>query len=176
MWNRLDIETFEYAIMLWTELESLTVPCVYAPCSMMKAIGCYCKNFTELKLMCPFDYDFAKAIVLHTPQLKILSLRCTIVFKEALIYLLQNLQHLEVLNLSHCIMVSYISQEDGYLMVYRHVYDEIIAHASHLKDFLFCNIMSCPMCSITVNQEGFLKWYDLEQGNWRIDEIPSLTV
>ena len=112
--------------MFWTELESLIAPCVYAPSSMMRAIGCYCKNFTELKLMCPFDYDFAKAIILHTPQLKVLSLHCIVVFKEALIYSLQNLKHLEVLNLSHCLMVSDIQEGVGYLVVYLRVDDEII--------------------------------------------------
>ncbi|PON86440.1 F-box domain containing protein [Trema orientale] len=175
MWNRLDIEALEYAIMCWKDLESLTVPCVYAPCSMMRAIGAFCKNFSELKIMCPLDIDFAHAIVVNTPNLKVLSLRCTVVFREALQFLLLNMEHLEVLNLTHCLVVSY-SRRAGYLVVYREIDEDIIENASNLKKFLTCKKTSCSMCKVVANQVGFLKWYNCEERNWRMDEVPSLAV
>ncbi|PON84597.1 F-box domain containing protein [Trema orientale] len=172
--NRLDIEALEDAIMDWKDLESLSIPCVYAPCVMMKAIGASCKNFTELKIMCPFDIDFAHAIVVQTPQLKVLSLRCTLVFKDALLFLLLNLQHLEVLNLTHCLMVSH-NREAGCLVLYREIEEEIIKNASNLKTFLSCK-KACPLCKIPTNGEDFLKWYDYDERNWRMEEIPSLAI
>lgn len=161
--------------MYWTKLVSLTVPCVYAPCSMMRAIGTYCKNFSELKIMCPLDYDFAHAIVVNTPQLKVLSLRCTVVFKEALILLLEGLQHLEVLNLSHSLMVTDIG-EVGFILVYRDIDSKVTEKASHLKMFLTCQKTTCPMCKFAIDQEEILKWYDYDEVNWRIDEVPSFAV
>ncbi|PON86443.1 F-box domain containing protein [Trema orientale] len=173
--NALKLKALEKAMMCWKDLESLTVPCAYAPCSMMRAIGAFCKNFCELKIMCPFDIDFAHSIVSQAPQLKVLSLRCAVVFKEALLYLLENLKHLKVLNLTHCLLVS-DTQEAGFLVVYREIDEEISENVSHLKQLLTCKKISCSMCKIAVDQEDFLKWYDYDEGNWRVDEIPSLTV
>ncbi|PON62818.1 LRR domain containing protein [Parasponia andersonii] len=174
IWNSISIEALEKAVMCWKDLESLTVPCVYAPCSMMRATGAFFKNFCELKIMCPFDIDFAHSIVSQSP-LKVLSLRCAVVFKEALLYLLENLKHLEVLNLTHCLLVS-DTQEAGFLEVYREIDEEISENVSHLKQLLTCKKISCSMCKIAVDQEDFLRWYDYDEGNWRVDEIPSLTV
>lgn len=69
----------------------------------MKTIGTNCKNFSELKLTCNFNLDYANAIVKYVPKLKVLSLRATIVFnKEILICILDDLKHLEALNICHC--------------------------------------------------------------------------
>ncbi|XP_062119554.1 F-box/LRR-repeat protein At3g48880-like [Humulus lupulus] len=174
-WNKLDVDGFDEAIKHWSNLESLTVPCVYSPCNMMKSIGAYCNNFSEIKIMCPVDSDFALSIASHTPNLKVLSLRCTVVFKQALLILLKKLNKLEVLNLAHSLMVC-DTREPGFLLVFEEIDDEIIKNTKHVKTLITCQKNACPMCRVAVDQEDFLKWYNYEEENWKLDEIPSLTV
>lgn len=107
IWSRLTVSGMRKAFKYWKGLESLTVPDFSSPMKLMKAIGTNCKNFSELKLTCNLNVDYANAIVKYLPKLKVLSLRATIVFnKETLICILDGLNHLEVLNMSLRVRIS----------------------------------------------------------------------
>lgn len=169
------MEGFKEAVKHWQELESLIVPCIYSPMCIMKAIGTHCKNFSKLKIMCPFDMEFAKAIIKYTPELKVLSLRCALVYKDALTHILNKLKHLEVLNVTHCLLVD-DSEQDGFIVVYRQHEEETIEKASRLKNFFCCQHSSCPMCRRAFDDEGILKWFEYEQELWLADEVTSLAL
>ncbi|PHT53154.1 F-box/LRR-repeat protein [Capsicum baccatum] len=47
----------------WEDLESLTMPSIRNPASVIQEIGRSCRNFTELKIMGPCDMRFATALV-----------------------------------------------------------------------------------------------------------------
>ena len=55
--------------------------------------------------MGPFHINIASSLATFLPKLKVLSLRCSMLYKDALILNLDRLQHLEVLNMSHCFLV-----------------------------------------------------------------------
>ena len=139
----------------------------------MQVISTYCKNFSELKIMCPFDLDFASALIKYVPKLKVFSLRCTMVYKEALIRILDNLKHLEVLNICHCLVI-HIKDTTGSITVYRELDQTIIEKGSRLREFLTCQTKPCAMCQRTFEEDGILRWYEYEQGRWREDEVKSL--
>ncbi|XP_024031731.1 F-box/LRR-repeat protein At3g48880 [Morus notabilis] len=100
-WSQLAIAGFEEAVKHWKDLESLTVVWTTFPCTMLKSIGTHCKNFSKLAIVSLFNLEFAVAIVRYIPQLKVFSLLKSIFCKEALTFLMKNLKHLEVLDLSH---------------------------------------------------------------------------
>ncbi|XP_024031720.1 F-box/LRR-repeat protein At3g48880 [Morus notabilis] len=102
--HQIDGEGFEEAIKHWKHLESLTLPCSYYPANMIGAIGTHCKNFVELRLICPVDYDLANDIVTLLPQLKFLIVPCSKISRQALVHLLLD-TNLEVLNLSYSTLV-----------------------------------------------------------------------
>ncbi|KAF3448535.1 hypothetical protein FNV43_RR09248 [Rhamnella rubrinervis] len=137
--------------------------------NQLNAIDTHCKNFTQLKIMCPFDLEFAKAIIKYTPELKVLSLRRALVYKDALTHILNKLKHLEVLNVKHCLLDD--SEHDGFIVAYRKYEEETIEKASRLKNFLFCQESSCPTCQRAFDDEGILKWFEYEEGLWRADEL-----
>uniref|UniRef100_A0A7N2R8Y2 Retrovirus-related Pol polyprotein from transposon TNT 1-94-like beta-barrel domain-containing protein n=1 Tax=Quercus lobata TaxID=97700 RepID=A0A7N2R8Y2_QUELO len=70
IWSRLPVSGMRKAFKYWKGLESLTVPDFKSPMKLMKAIGTNCKNFSELKLTCNFNLDYANAIVKYVPKLK----------------------------------------------------------------------------------------------------------
>ncbi|XP_015896212.1 F-box/LRR-repeat protein At3g48880 [Ziziphus jujuba] len=174
-WNQLNVDAFEEAVKHWKALETLTVPCVYSPVNILRAIGTHCKNFSRLKIMCPFDLEFANAIITYIPKLKVLSLRCAMVYKDALSCIMNALHHLEVLNLNHCLLVD-DAQYEGFVVVYREHEQEIIEKGSRFKTFLFCNQATCAMCQHTFDDEGILRWYEYDEILWRTDEVSSLAL
>ncbi|KAG5630063.1 hypothetical protein H5410_001780 [Solanum commersonii] len=66
-----------------------------------------CKRISELKIMTLCDILFASTLVLFLLSLKVLSVRCTELSKPALVILLDGLNKLKVLNISHCIITEY---------------------------------------------------------------------
>ncbi|KAK4571676.1 hypothetical protein RGQ29_030191 [Quercus rubra] len=104
-WNRIKKTGICKAIRAWKDLESLTMPGIANPPYLMEEISKNCKNFRELKIMGPCDKFFASTLATYLPTLKVLSLRCSMLYKEALIIVLDSLPHLEVLNISHCLLI-----------------------------------------------------------------------
>ena len=158
---------------MWEGLESLTVPSIIAPFKIMEAIGSYCKSFSELKLQSFFNLDFAVPLTKNVPKLKVLSLRGTMVHNQAMIYILDNFKHLEVLNMCHCQMKEVYQYEVGFTL-YREIDPPIIEKSSRLKKFLTCQRDTCNMCKWRPYNERVLDWAEFEQRCWREDEVSSL--
>ncbi|MCD9646910.1 hypothetical protein HAX54_037161 [Datura stramonium] len=72
---------------MWEDLESLTA--YYSnPPYVVEEIARSCKNFAEPKIMGPCDMLFASTLVSFLPNLKVLSVRCTVLSKSALVTIL----------------------------------------------------------------------------------------
>lgn len=160
---------------MWPHLESMMMPSIANPPYLLEEISKNCKNFSKLKIMGPFDICFASSLVLYIPKLKVLSLRCSVIFKDALITILDKLQDLEVLNISHCILI-----EAGPSPLSKRVVKEIdpfiMAKANRLREFLVCMNDSCIMCQRARSDEGLMRWYKYEKGLWKSDEARSLAL
>ncbi|KAI3432082.1 F-box domain-containing protein [Psidium guajava] len=174
-WNRIKKTGICKAINMWPHLESMTMPSIANPPYLLEEISKNCKNFSKLKIMGPFDKLFASSLISYTPKLKVLSLRCSVVFKDALITILEELQDLEVLNISHCILI-----EASPLPLSKRVVKEIdpfiLDKASRLREFLVCMNDSCVMCQRARSDEGLMRWYKYEEGLWKSDEARSLAL
>ncbi|CAL5356112.1 unnamed protein product [Camellia sinensis] len=178
-WHQISAEGFKTALQQWKGLESMIVPRIIAPhpmaMSMMMSIGLFCDNFKELKIMSPFDNEFAISIAIFVPKLKVLSLRGSIVYKDALDYILNNMKHLEVLNITHCLIAKgNIVIGDGPVSVYWHLNDSILAKVSRLREFHACQRDTCSLCQREFFSDGMLTWHAYEESLLRMDEISSL--
>jgi len=172
-WNRIKRTGICSAIRMWADLESLTMPSIANPPYLMQEISRSCKNFSELKIMGPCDIFFASTLVEFLPNLKVLSLRCSTIWRDALIIILDGLLNLEVLNISHCLLIEAppppapaLNEIDGY----------ILEKASRLREFFTCMDNSCIMCQRARNDEGLMRWYKYEEGLWKTDEVRSLAL
>ena len=151
------------------------MPSIASPPYFMEEISKNCKNFSELKIMGPCDMLCATTLVAYLPKLKVLSLRCTMLNKDALILILEGLQHLEVLNISHCLLVE-VLPHPAQKRVLKELDHSIIERASRLRVFLTCMEDTCIMCQRTRNDEGLMRWYKYEEDLWKADEVSSLAV
>ncbi|KAF5480388.1 hypothetical protein F2P56_001143 [Juglans regia] len=174
-WNRIKKTGICKAIGTWKDLESLTMPKIANPPYLMEEISKNCKNFNKLKIMGPFDVLFASTLAAFLPKLKVLSLRCSVVYKDALIIVLDGLQHLEVLNISHCLLIEVLPPPASKRVV-KEIDESIRRRASQLREFLTCMKDSCIMCQRTKNDEGLMRWYKYEEGLWKADEVSSLAL
>ncbi|KAM3730111.1 hypothetical protein ACB098_12G062700 [Castanea mollissima] len=174
-WNRIKKTGICKAIRAWKDLESLTMPGIANPPYLMEEISKNCKNFRELKIMGPCDKFFASTLATFLPTLKVLSLRCSMLYKEALIIILDSLPHLEVLNISHCLLIE-VLPPPGPKKVVSEIDQSIIEKASRLREFLTCMNDSCTMCQRTKIDEGLMRWYRYEEGLWKADEVSSLAL
>lgn len=174
-WNRIKKTGICRAVRMWAELESLTMPSISNPPYLMEEISRSCKNFSELKVMGPCDVYFASTLAAFLPNLKVLSLRCSMLFRDALIIILECLPGLEVLNISHCLVVE-VPSHPAPRKVLGALDNSILDRASRLKKFLTCMSDSCTMCQRTRNDEGLIRWYKYEEDLWRVDEVASFVV
>lgn len=172
-WNRIKKTGICTAIRCWKDLESLTMPSIANPPYLMEEIAKNCKNFSELKIMGPCDVYFASTLVAYLPKLKVLSLRCSMLYKEALVMILDGLQHLEVLNISHCLLIE-VPTPPAPKRALKQLDSLILEKASRLRRFLTCMQANCVMCQRTRNDEGLMRWYKYEEGLWKEDEVSSL--
>ncbi|XP_060203579.1 F-box/LRR-repeat protein At3g48880-like [Lycium barbarum] len=173
-WNRIEETGICRAIRMWEDLESLTMPSIEDPPCVMTEIGRSCKNFAELKIMGPCDLLFASTLVEYLPNLKVLSVRCTVLSKPALVIILEGLKKLEVLNISHCLITEVPPPEP--MEILTELDESILEKASRLREFLTCMSDSCIMCQHTRNDEGLLRWYRYEEDLWKVDEVKSLAI
>lgn len=151
------------------------MPTIANPPYLMEEISKNCKNFSKLKIMGPCNIFFASTLATYLPKLKVLSLRCSIVDKEALIFILDTLQHLEVLNISHCLLIEVLPPPASRRVV-GEIDQSIRERASRLREFLTCTKDSCIMCKRTKNDDGQIRWYRYEEGLWKADEVSSLAL
>ncbi|KAF7813274.1 F-box/LRR-repeat protein [Senna tora] len=174
-WNRIKKTGMCKAIRGWKDLESLTMPSIAHPSYLLEEIATNCQNFSELKIMGPCDINFASSLAMFLPKLRVLSLRCSTLYKDALILILDNLPNLEVLNISHCILMETLPPPQYKRMV-REIDQCIRQKASRLREFFVCMQDSCIMCQRTRTDEGLVRWYKYEEGLWKTDEIRSLSL
>lgn len=174
-WNRITKMGISLAIRKWKELESLTMPSIAHPPYIMEEISRNCKNFSSLKIMGTFDVLFASAIASYLPKLRILSLRCSILTKEALLFILDCMDHLEVLNISHCVLVENLTPV-GRKQIIRELDWTILQKASRLHEFYHCMSPVCTTCQRMIRDEGLMRWYRYEEWFWRQDEVNSLAL
>ncbi|KAH8492435.1 hypothetical protein H0E87_021844 [Populus deltoides] len=173
-WNRVETVMIK-AIDLWKDLESLTMPSIVNSPRLVQAIATNCRNFRELKIMGPFDIYFASSLATYLPTLKVLSLRCSKLYKDTLIFILDNLRCLDVLNISHCLLIQ-IPPPPAPGRIVRRLDKTILEKASRLRKFLTCMRDTCIMCQRTRNDEGLMRWYKYEKGLWKEDEVRSLAL
>jgi hypothetical protein len=148
------------------------MPTIGHPPYIMEEIGRSCKNFTELKVMGSFDHQFASAILQFLPKLKVLSLRCSKVTMDALQSLLHSMEYLEVLNISHSLLLAIAA--NGRKQVVHELDGQILERASRLREFHYCQSRTCIACQRMVVDEGIMRWYRYEDWFWRRDEVRSL--
>ncbi|XWS61147.1 hypothetical protein CRYUN_Cryun07bG0100400 [Craigia yunnanensis] len=174
-WDRIKKTGICKAIRIWQDLESLTMPSIANPPYLLEEIANNCKNFSELKVMGRFDYFFAITIIRYLPKIRVLSLRCSILVKDALISILDDLQNLEVLNITHCLLIE-IPPPPAPTRIMREFDQSIVEKASRLREFVTCMKDLCIMCQRMRNDEGLLRWYKYEEGLWKADEVSSLSL
>jgi len=151
------------------------MPTIAHPPYIMEEISRNCKNFSSLKIMGTFDVHFASTIASNLPKLKTLSLRCSVLSKEALLFVLDCMDHLEVLNISHCLLLESLSSE-GRKQIIKELDFTIMEKASRLHEFYHCMSPSCLACQRMIRDEGFMRWYRYEEWFWRQDEVSSLAL
>ncbi|PIA30888.1 hypothetical protein AQUCO_05300015v1 [Aquilegia coerulea] len=173
-WNRISTDCINKAISKWKNLQSLTMPCIRGHQSVMKAIGKNCRNFEQLKIMGGrFDVSFASSISQFLPNLKVLSLRCSVLYEKAVNHIVDNMKHLQVLNLSHCLFVRILPPLGDEEHVSK-LDESILVKASCLPSFYTCWAPCCVLCQRMDIDKGDLKWYKCEKDLWRTDEVMSL--
>ncbi|KAJ9147893.1 hypothetical protein P3X46_030007 [Hevea brasiliensis] len=162
-WNHISANGFCAAIQKLKELRSLTLPCNYFPTKILQTIGINCPKLTKLKVMCPFDHDFANTLFIYFPNLKALSVRCTIVHKDALRLTLMLFDDLDVLNITHSLLMDFNPSEGP--TIFKCESDKSIAEqASKLKAIFWRQTESCIMCQRVHNDLGRPKWNEYEEG------------
>ncbi|WCJ36629.1 F-box/LRR-repeat protein At3g48880 [Euphorbia peplus] len=174
-WNRIKKTGICKAIRMWRDLESLTMPSIANPPYLIEEIANNCRNFRELKIMGPFEVFFAATLVSFLPRLRVLSLRCSTFVKEVLILVLDGLHFLEVLNISHSLLVE-IPPHPAPRRIIPKLDQSIVEKASRLREFLTCMEDSCVMCQKTRSDDGLMRWYKYEEGLWKADEASSLAL
>uniref|UniRef100_M1B509 F-box/LRR-repeat protein n=1 Tax=Solanum tuberosum TaxID=4113 RepID=M1B509_SOLTU len=90
---------------------------------------------------------FASALVSFIPNLKLLSVRCTVLSKPALVIILEGLKKLKVHNISHCIITE--DPPPAPMKILTKLDESILEKASRLDKFL-----TWFMCQHTRNDEG----------------------
>ena len=150
------------------------MPSIANPPYLMEAISQHCKNFSELKILGPCDMLFVQTLIRCVPNLKVLSIRCSILNIEALQLILNDLKNLEVLNISHCFIVE-VLPPPATRRVIEKLDSTIMEKGKRLREFYTCLDDSCVMCQRSKADEGLMRWYKYD-GLWKEDEVKSLAV
>ncbi|RDY12476.1 F-box/LRR-repeat protein, partial [Mucuna pruriens] len=159
------------AMKSWGGLESITISAMVPNSYIFSAIGKYCKNITEMKFSCEFEEDHADAIIEHTPNLKVLSIRTIIVSMKALRRVLTSLEHLEAVNICHSLIINK-SHRGSRVVVYG--IGDLRKHfpSSCLGKLIFCEGRRCLRCKRRDTTPS--RRYGCHDDIWRQDEITSL--
>ncbi|MED6132928.1 hypothetical protein PIB30_023474 [Stylosanthes scabra] len=145
-------EAIEHAMSLWGGLESITITRMINHNHLFPAIGKYCKRITELKLTGGFEMSHARALIEHTPNLKFLSIQSIIVNFRALCNILENLKHLEIVNMCHSLITEKNETTDQVVM---YSFSELEHHlpVEHYRKVLFCASRKCVICKNKIGEE-----------------------
>ncbi|KAK9291421.1 hypothetical protein L1049_019368 [Liquidambar formosana] len=173
-WNRIKKSEICRIFRMWKDLESLTIHYIGDPSFFISEIAKNCKNFYQLKITGPCDLSLAHSLVAFLPNLKVLSLRCSIVSIDSLIFILDRLEQLEVLNISHCVLIE-VPFPSASNRIIKKLDGSILEKASQLRKFFRCMKDSCILCQRTKN-DVLMKWHRYEEVLWKEDEVESLAL
>ncbi|XLS55897.1 hypothetical protein HN51_005652 [Arachis hypogaea] len=167
-------EAIEHAISLWGGLESITITRMTNHDEIFPAIGKYCKRITELKITSCFEMDHARVLIEHTPNLKFLSIQSIIVNFKALCCVLENLKHLETINLCHSLIMDKPDPSTQLVLyTFRQLQHQWPIH--RLRKVLFCLSKRCVICKNKIGENYLMKKpYEVFEDLWRQDDITSL--
>nr|XP_010934854.1 F-box/LRR-repeat protein At3g48880-like [Elaeis guineensis] len=140
-------------------------------------MGKKCKNFSQLKVMGSIDMRFDSKIA-GARKLKVLSLRCCVVTKEALLLILYDMAHLEVLNIAHCLIIDgpepQVSARPP-AQIIKKLDQMILEKASRLRAFFHSkDYDTCIACKWVIDDVGIMRWYWYKDWFWRQDEVSVL--
>jgi len=165
--SKIGIET---AMRLWRGLESITITPMVHHIDFFEAIGKYCTNIVSLKITYSFQLFEAKALVRYTPNLKVLSIRNMTITMRGLCHALNNLKHLEVVNLCH----SEILDIDNWIQVYS--IDDVLSRVNiSCKLITTCQISTCNRCNNQSMRYPLRVPCEPLEDIWREDEICSFS-
>ncbi|KAG4946815.1 F-box/LRR-repeat protein At3g48880-like [Glycine soja] len=89
------------AMKSWGGLESINISSGVPTDYIFPAIHEYCKSVNGIKFHCEFEEKHAEALIESTPNLKVFSIRSTVVSMKALRSVLTSVEHLEAVNIYH---------------------------------------------------------------------------
>ena len=89
------------AMKSWGGLESINISSGVPIDYIFPAIREYCKSVSGIKFHCEFEEKHAEALIESTPNLKVFSIRSTVVSMKALRSVLTSVEHLEAVNIYH---------------------------------------------------------------------------
>jgi len=160
----------ETAMRSWRGLESITISSMLHRIDFFEAIGKYCTNIVSLKITYCFELFEAEALVRYTPNLKVLSIRNMTIAMRGLCHALNNLEHLEVVNLCH----SDILDTDNWNQVYS--IDDVLSRVNiSCKLITTCQISTCNRCKNQCTRNPIRLPCEPSEDIWREDEIRSLS-
>jgi F-box/leucine-rich repeat protein 3 len=163
--SKIGIET---ALRSWRGLKSITITSIVHYINLFDAIEKYCTNIVCLKFTYCFEQDHAKFLVKYTPNLKVLSIRSMRVNMRGLCYVLNNLEHLKVVNLRHSIILDKFDDE---LRIYSII--DVLSRVNVSCKIIICKGRSCLRCK-NENMRNSRQQYGLLEEIWREDEIKCL--
>lgn len=159
----------EIAMRSWGGIESITVTEMFNNANFLNAVGKYCKNIVSLKFTCLFEQYHAEAIVNYTPNLRTLSIRHFLVSMRGLCHVLNSLEHLEVVNLCHCLITDLL---EGSFQAYS--IDDLRERVDFSCELIICKENSCLRCTNRLRNDRGRPSYENMEDIWREDEIESL--
>ncbi|KAK1379560.1 hypothetical protein POM88_026304 [Heracleum sosnowskyi] len=97
---------------------------------------------------------------------------------KALVIILDRLEHLEVLNISHYHIVEVPPLLARKRIILRKINDSILQKASHLRQFFACLNDSCIICQRSRADEGLMRNGSciMCRNAWKADEVQSLAL
>ena len=150
------------ALEFWRSLESLTLEFYFCDCryNIFQVIGANCKNLITLRLRsCVFYHEVAAILAESVPGLKVLTLRCADIEKQAAEVLLDKLENLEELYLSLSPTSSKTPfAEPRFLPPLKD--EAMIQKITKLREFHFC-IGYCMPCIAVTMGESYLQALNL---------------
>ncbi|XP_054783932.1 F-box/LRR-repeat protein At3g48880-like [Prosopis cineraria] len=163
------------AMEMWEGLESFTITDSEIAFSILEAMGKYCRNISEIKITCHFSAKIAMALMTYVPRLKRLSVQSTRVNKDALVNVVDHLQQLEILNVSHSFIVGGNRPENIRVFSQQEV-PNILGEVSRMPSTVISCEIFCAMCQAVLAWNMAYEGRNHDEENWHDDEIPSLRV
>ncbi|RHN46744.1 putative leucine-rich repeat domain, L domain-containing protein [Medicago truncatula] len=160
----------ETAMRSWRGLESITITSVVHHINFFDAVRKYCMDIISLKITCRFEQYEARALVNYTPNLKVLSIRNMTVNMGGLCHVLNNLEHLEVVNLSHSLIVDKLDDE-----LQQYSVDDVQSRVNNSCKLITCQIRTCLWCKTPFARNPRRMPHGTLEDIWRDDEIRSLS-